>query len=417
MKIPKTILKILPVIALIMIIAFSSTANNEAHALLSSGTLSISGSSTVYPCEVDASATFPAYYTSITGDTITLNINAGGSGVAIPNMVSQADDIGAMSRPPTDAEFNSMPDLQQYAIGIDSVAIVVNPYLSPWIQNVTVTQVADLFETYNNSGVQTPFYTTWNQFNPAAPNEPIERAVRDPTSGTFDCFYNFFLKPAGFPQTETNSSAQAQLAPYTYCQNNIDVLNTITGSGGQDYIGFISLGYLHYGGLSALNIWNSALSTYVVPSDVNVRNGSYLPWRFLWVVVNGTIPADMSNPNFVIGLWIAYLKLPSGYAPGVSFLVHEDYLDLYRADMAGATPFNSTLQPETHLQPTQTQTYPDSKVDINDVTYFIDAYSNYYTYHIYNPYADMNADGKIDYNDIVLFAQDYIAANSGLPPP
>jgi hypothetical protein len=85
--------------------------------------------------------------------------------------------------------------------------------------------------------------------------------------------------------------------------------------------------------------------------------------------------------------------------------------------MAGATPFNSTLQPETHLQPTQTQTYPDLKVDINDVTYFINAYSNYYTYHVYNPYADMNADGKIDYNDIVLFAQDYITANSGLPPP
>jgi hypothetical protein len=29
----------------------------------------------------------------------------------------------------------------------------------------------------------------------------------------------------------------------------------------------------------------------------------------------------------------------------------------------------------------------------------------------------MNADGKIDYNDIVLFAQDYITFNSGIPPP
>jgi hypothetical protein len=56
-------------------------------------------------------------------------------------------------------------------------------------------------------------------------------------------------------------------------------------------------------------------------------------------------------------------------------------------------------------------------VDYNDVVYFINAYINYYAHGIYNPYADMNADGKIDYNDAVLFAQDYIAANSGLPPP
>jgi len=412
----KTIQKILFLTVLAMI-AFSATTANQTRALLSNGTLAISGSSTVYPCAIDASATFPTYYQNLTGNTITLSIQAGGSGVAIPNMVARADDMGEMSRTPTDAEYNSMPYLQQYAIGIDSVAIVVNPYLSTWIQNVTVTQVADLFETHNVSGSMVPFYTYWSDFNPAMPNVTIERAVRDPTSGTFDCFYNFFLKPAGFPQTETNSSAEAQLAPYTYCQNNIDVLNTINSSGGQDYIGFISLGYLHYGGLSALNIWNPALNTYVVPSQAHVIDGTYTPWRWLWEVVNGTIPADPSNPNFVEGLWIAYLKLPNGYANGTSFLLHEDYIDMYRADMAGGTVFNSTLQPETHLQPTQTQTYPDGKVNYADIVYFVNAYINYYTNHIYNPYADMNADGKIDYNDIVLFAQDYISANSGGLPP
>jgi len=411
----KTMQKLLFVTILAMIVALSSTASNQAHALISPGVLSISGSSTVYPVEVDAETPFQPYYNGITGNTVTMSVNAGGSGVAIPNIVARADDMGAMPRPPTDAEFNSMPDLQQYAIGIDSVAIVVSPYLSTWIQNVTALQVAQIFETHNVSGVMTPYYTNWNDFNSAAPAVPIERAVRDPTSGTYDCFYNYFLKPSGFPQTETNASALAQMAPYTYCQNNIDVLNAVTS--GNYWIGFISLGYLHYGGMAALNIWNPALGIYVVPSDVNVRNGSYTPWRWLWEVMNGTVPADMSNPDFVQGLWIAYLKLPNGYSTGVSFLNHEDYLDMYRADMAGGAPFNSTLQPETHLQPNQTQTYPDGKVDYNDEIYFINAYIAYYTYHIYNPYADMNADGKIDYNDIVLFAQDWIAYNAGLAPP
>ena len=413
----KTIPKILFVI-LLATVAFVAATGNQSHALLTPGTLAISGSSTVYPVAIDASSTFPAYYNSITGLTLTLSIQQGGSGVAIPNMVSQADDMGEMSRPPTDAEYASMPDLQQYAIGEDSVAIVVNPYMSTWIVNLTTTQVADIFETFTNASGQFLYYTYWSDVNPAAPHQLIQRAVRDPTSGTYDCFYNFFLKPAGFPQTETNASALAQMAPYTYCQNNIDILDTITGAGGQYYIGFISLGYLHYGGLSAINIWNPALGYFVVPSVANVINHSYTPVRLLWEVVNGTIPAAPSNPSFVEGLWIAYLKQPDGWDANTSYLVHEDYIDLFRADMAGGIVYNSTLQPETHLLPTQTQSYPDGKVDINDIRYFVSAYLNYYSNGIYNPYADMNADGKIDFNDIVAFALNYIYANTpGAMPP
>ena len=419
----KTIPKALIAAIIIAAIAFSAT-NNQARALLTPGTLSMSGSSTVYPCAIDASTTFPAWYNTITGNTIILNIQQGGSGVAIPNMQKGAYDMGQMSRPPTDAEWESMPNLQQWAIGIDSVAIVVNPFMSTWIQNLTVTQVADLFETFQNASGRYPYYTDWSDFNSSAPNVPIQRAVRDPTSGTFDCFYNFFLSPAGFPKTETNASALAQLAPYSYCQNNIDVLNTITGGGGQYYIGFISLGYLHYGGLSAINIWNPSTGTYVVPSVATVKDGTYKPWRWLWELTPGPITASMSDPNFVEGLWISYLKLPDGYSPGAgdygwnfpssstSFLVHEDYIDMSRADMAGTPTINSTLQPETHLTVNQTQTIPDLHVDASDILYFRQAYLQYYTSNIYNPYADMNADGKINYTDIVLFAEAYIAANS-----
>ena len=398
----KAIQKTLFVIVIAMI-AFSATTT-RAYATLTPGILSISGSSTVYPVAIDASATFSSQYYNITGNTITMNIQQGGSGVAIPNMAANVYDMGELSRPPTDAEFNSMPNLQLWAIGIDSVAIVVNPHLSPWIQNVTVAQVAYLFEKNQSSG--NPYYTYWNDFNAAAPHETIYRAVRDPTSGTFDCFFNFFLKPAGF---DNNAS---KLASYTYCQNNIDVLNTINSSGGQDYIGFISLGYLHYGGLSALNIWNPLTSTYVVPSQAHVIDGTYVAWRWLWEATAGPIAANMTDPNFVEGLWVSYLRLPNGYAPGVSFLAHEDYIDLNPADMAGGPVINSTLQPETHLQPNQTQTYPDGKVDYNDIVYFVDQYINFYSKNIYNPLADFNADGKINYNDIVAFAQNYIAANS-----
>ena len=52
---------------------------------------------------------------------------------------------------------------------------------------------------------------------------------------------------------------------------------------------------------------------------------------------------------------------------------------------------------------------PNRVVNFNDITYFVAAYINYNVNHIYNPYADQNADGAINFNDISLFVGNYIA--------
>jgi ABC-type phosphate transport system substrate-binding protein len=462
--------RILLITTMLAIMAFSSAASNLAHAsggLVNPNTLTIAGSSTVYPVAMDEAGQFPSYWNSCVAAnpswgasyiTESLNIAGLGSGTAIPALVAGTADIGEMSRPPQNSSAEwlnpAMTNMQIWAIGIDSVAIVLSPDMTWFPKNLTTLQVAKLFAD-QPSNYTTPCYNTWGDFladyyggasnipasiNSTVRNEPILRAVRDPTSGTFDCFNNYFAVPNNFQFEHKTSGVvdrSQEMAPYSYCKENLDVYNTVSeGNLGSlsDYIGFISLGYLEfYGHMIGLNIAynmeNPPKSTisyvqpyswgpYVVPTKANVQwavsgiqppraTGQYMAWRWLWEVTPNTIPS--TGPLLEEGVWIAYMRMPGTTLNGASNFVNDSsYIVLNPDDMAGGQVIDANLQPHTPL-PGQTQTIPDGKVNYADITYFVSAYIAYYTKGIYNPYADLNADGKINFNDIKIFVADYLA--------
>ncbi len=384
-----------------------SWSNNQ---LVVANELTIYGSSTVVPIanEEQTTGNFVNYWDGLVasnsgwGTTAALDLSNGmniqgqGSGTAIPALdyaTGQAD-VGEMSRPPSDAEWTTpcMNYLQQWAVGIDSVAIVLSPDMTWFPTNLNTYQVAELFAdnspstTQTNEGTQgntgtTPLYATWNNFLsangfatvPGAGDQTIQRAVRDPTSGTYDCFNNYFAVPNGY-QFEYKSGSPStvqgaqEMSPYTWCQENVNVYNTVSaghyGTTG-DYIGFISLGYYeHYGNMIGLNVAfnmanppsgktasplityygpsgtqgatsNPAYSGYnvyswggyVVPNDANVKwavsgiqgstaTGQYEAWRWLWEVTPGPIPT--SGPCLAAGVWIAYMMASGTTNAGVS---------------------------------------------------------------------------------------------------
>ena len=513
--------------------------------LVTSGQLTVAGSSTVGPIAAEEinpqQGNFVAYWNNlvntgaVTSSTISqVNLATLGSGTAIPALAEAtgggAADVGEMSRPPSTGEFAELPDMQQYAIGVDSVAIVVSPDMTWFPTSLTTNEVAQLFvdNTPSNTANQgltgvtgsTPLYTTWGQFltafgfsttsvPAAALSENIQRAVRDPTSGTFDCFDNYFVAPNGYQfeyKSDTNTTdlnpisttplttvtGSEEMAPFTYCEENINVYNTVSAgslSTGTDYIGFISLGYLQSYGVQGgvtkmigMNIsYNTAATpasaaagsaspilkyygsggpgfptgtsnpptwgTAVTPTAANViyaysgiagaaATGKYYAWRWLWEVLPGTIPS--TGPLLVAGVWIAYMMADgtttnevSGAAvtstgasaggPAVgagtsNFVADNNYISLERDDMAGGQVLNSNLQPFTTAS-TQTQSYPTGVVNFNDITYFVGAYINYQVNHIYDPYADEDANGVINFNDIALFVGNYIAYYTTYNPP
>jgi ABC-type phosphate transport system substrate-binding protein len=449
-------------------IAFMAATAVQTHAatgLVNPTTLTIAGSSTVYPIAAEEASQFPAYWNSLVAAnpswgaskiTSSINIAGLGSGTAIPALIAGTADIGEMSRPPqsTSAEWlnPAMTNMQIWAVGIDSVAIVLSPDMTWFPTNLTTLQVADLF--YGTVNGTTPMYNTWGAFltayyapgsippsiNSTVQAEVIQRAVRDPTSGTFDCFNNYFAVPNNLQfEYKVNGTVvgSENMAPYTYCEENINIYNTVSAGNlgsASDYIGFISLGYLStYGHMIGLNIaYNDvnppasyiAYTTpyvwgpYVTPTKANViygysgvkgvnATGQYAAWRWLWEVTPQQIPS--TGPLLEEGVWIAYMRLPGTTDNGTSdFVNDQSYIELSPADMAGGPVIDSTLAKYTPLAG-QTQTIPDGVVNGNDFFYFVDAYIHYYSNHIYNPYADLDANGIINGADFLAFESAYIA--------
>ncbi len=427
--------KTLVSILVLAMMAFSVAATiAPAFALVDNNTLKLAGSSTVYPISVLASQTFPTYWNNLVDanpawsasrQTAPMVIAGLGSGTAfsgiLPTSGTATSDIGQMSRPPTLAEWNqaNAANAQIWALGVDSIAIVYREDMASWAPTqLTQVQAAKLFESTDLDG-NTPVYTTWGQFLndyygvgnvPAAAqahmNDPINRAVRSATSGTADCWNNFFGNKFGSPATNLRTSGGEvigwqYMATHIPCQTNQDVYNRLQDT--PSCIGFISLGYLdRLGHMTGVSIWNSAANPadYYAPSRQTVIAGTYTAMRYLWDVTASTIPT--TGADLEKGVFIAYQKLENP-----DFVEQNDYIALSRADMAGGQVVDSNLAPYVP-KPGQTQTVPDMKVDSSDFFYFVDAYVKYYSIHTYNPYADFDANGIVDSSDFFGFVNSYV---------
>jgi ABC-type phosphate transport system substrate-binding protein len=306
-----------------------------------------------------------------------VQIAGGGSGVGYSKLIAGTIDIGSHSREPKSSEWNNLADMRIWAIGIDSLAIIVHnetgSYPGCSVTNMTAQQVSDVFCGVINH---------WDELNASLPHEPIKRAIRVLDSGTHDCFLTFFLTPFG-----RNDS---HLAPdCLQFAENIGIYNLLSSEAGQWYIAYIGLGFLHLGHIKPTNIWNSALGEYIVPSRGSVLSGAYPPKRWLWYGTNGT------SPDVEVNLWISFVRM------NASYIDNEGYIQMWRSDF---TSNNASPDPKAPIHPP----LPDNKVDFWDLVYFADAFNTYTGTGTLNPYADFDASAEIDSADGDAFMIGYI---------
>jgi ABC-type phosphate transport system substrate-binding protein len=449
---------------IIAVLAVSMMAAIPVNALVGGpGKLDVEGSSTVYPISQSAQPDFQAWTSAITSpasapyagytfpfQATTMTLNNQGSGGGITAWEKGTIDIAASSKtgasggifgasyPLTFGTGSSaytgvVTDPEEFAIGQDSVAIIVN-YQNTWLTQASASQIADLFRVTTNGGT-TPAYQTWGDWASAmgitlpagVGSHNIDHVGREYSSGTFDGFNTFFLKPFGYDMTysaSTGTTAGSWTTPdYQQLTSNQAVLQAVGGSSttqGDEYaIGFIGLGFVqndfgsnpstHPDGINALYLLNPTTSTYIEPTIANVKNGSYVSneptgpvviVRWLWYFMNGIPSANSADA--VKSLWISFVKGNNVY------LTENGYLTMNRDDMAGASSGNPCTTAGT-------QTVPDGVVDFNDLVYFASAWIAFYgPTHALNPYADITGpnghpDGIIDFNDLVAFANNWIA--------
>ena len=175
-----------------------------------SGTLNLSGSTTVLPLAQEAAEIFMDE-----NPEVTVNVQGGGSSVGISNVAEGVVDIGNSSRDLKDEEKDK--GLVDHKIALDVIAVIVHKEVP--VDDLSKEQVFNIF---------TGKVKNWKEVG--GPDKPIVVVVRDEASGTREMFDEKALKK------------EKPVAGAIECNSNGIVRQTVSSTPWS--IGYISLGYL-----------------------------------------------------------------------------------------------------------------------------------------------------------------------------
>jgi phosphate transport system substrate-binding protein len=250
------------------------------------GTLKVGGSTTVQPITQKAADILMAR-----NKGLSVTISAPGSGAGINGAIDGTFHIGAASRELKSSELEKCPDLKQFQIGSDGIAIIINK--ANKVSNLTKQQVFDIF---------TGKITNWKDVG--GTDSPIFVQTREVGSGTLDAFNELALhiidKAAKIVSTATPNASNGLVKEAV--------------KGNKNAIGFISFGYLE-GSVKGINIEG------VSPTPANAMAKVWPYVRPLNVVTKGI-------PSALAAKFINYLKSDEGQ----NILVEEHYLPLKAND-------------------------------------------------------------------------------------
>lgn len=230
--------------SLALVTAIAVPAVAAAPAAAQKQTITMSGSTSVYPL---ASA-LTAKYAKV-NKKVSFRVAQGGSDKGIADVAKGAVTIGMSSRDPRDADPNGLDFVK---IAGDAVCLITNP--SNKVANLTQKQVADIFSGKIRS---------WSQVPGASQTGTISLQARNEASGTLDAFENLFMGGANL------SSTAARLASNGLIQAAV--------KRDPAAIGFVSMEFLK--GVSAVNYENVACNVN------NAKSGKYDGTRSFWMVV------------------------------------------------------------------------------------------------------------------------------------
>lgn len=222
-------------------------------ALALSGSMKISGSTTVQPAAQAVATSFMKKYPAVR-----ITVVGGGSSVGINDVLAGRVAVGMSSRDlkSTELQKGAYPT----AIARDALTIIVNP-ANP-VKNLTAAQI---------TGIYTGKITNWKQVG--GPDAAIVPVGRSATSGTGEFFKSKFL--VGVTQSsrvktyESNGLVRQAVASNKYA------------------IGYVSMAFVN-STVKPISIGG------VYPSRTNALNGTYKYVRKLYLVTKGR-PAGLAK--------------------------------------------------------------------------------------------------------------------------
>jgi len=248
-----------------------------------SGTLKVGGSTTVQPVAQSAAD----YLNNLNKGRLSITVTGGGSGVGKKDCASGALNVGNASAPLSDSEKASYPDLVEYLIGRDAIAVIVNN-LNP-VKSLTKQQVYDIF---------TGKITNWKDVG--GDNAAIFVQDREAASGTRVSFIELALNKTG--------KIVATATPH-----NSNGLVSQAVAANKNAIGFISFGYIDV---------ESARPVTIDGADATVDNAFAGKWPYVRPLETLT----KGKASGLAAMYINFLRSPKGQ----EFLKNENYMALSR---------------------------------------------------------------------------------------
>ncbi len=251
-----------------------SRSDTDLEAL--TGTVSVDGSSTVFPLTEAVASSFEQRFTQVR-----VSIAISGTGGGFKRFVTGETDFSNASRPIKWVELLQCREhgvkFVELPIAYDGLTIVVHPSNS-WVKQLTVEQLRLI---YLEGGAK-----RWNEIEPDWPDQPIKIFSPGTDSGTYDYFKEVVAGEAPGSAIRSDLSASED--------DNV----LVTGVAGEpNAIGFFGAAYYfeNQQKLRAVPIVHPQTKEPVMPTPETIRSGHYVPFsRPLLVYANA---ASLRRPE------------------------------------------------------------------------------------------------------------------------
>lgn len=250
---------------------------NNAESKQLNGTISIDGSSTVFPVTEAVAEEFRSVQPNVK-----VTIGVSGTGGGFKKFSRGETNISNASRPIKDKEIeacneNSINYLE-LEIAYDGLAVLVNPE-NNWVDSFTIEELKKIWEPAAQGKIM-----KWNQIRPEWPNEEIHLFGPGVASGTYDYFTEAIVGKSGSSRGDFTASEDDHVL--------------VQGIAGDKFaLGFFGLAYYteNKDKLTLIGVNNG--EKVVKPSLETVSNGTYKPLsRPLFIYVNST---SIKSPEVV----------------------------------------------------------------------------------------------------------------------
>lgn len=256
-----------------------NTKNTNADAGLS-GSITIDGSSTVYPITEAVAEEFRAV-----SPEVQVTIGSSGTGAGFKKFIRNEIDIIDASRAMKEEEKVTCKEagveFTEIIVAYDGLAIITNKE-NTWLSNITVEELKKIWEPAAQGAI-----IKWNQINPSWPDEEIHLFGPSTAHGTYDYFTE-----------EINGKSGDSRADFTACADyNVLVQGVSTD---KFALGYVGLAFFEENADKLKLIGVDGGNGAIKPSAETVGNSTYSPLsRPLFIYVNNKALARPEVKGFV----------------------------------------------------------------------------------------------------------------------